>query len=501
MAKKQPARKPKRTVMLCVETGDIHGLRELVTAGADVNDIGRREEMSALARAIELGSFDMVRALLDSGHRPNWGGIVHPLAHAVRERNLVMVDMLLDRGAAVDGEEEEGDTALMYAAGRGNLDVVKRLIKAGANVTHKNREGRDALDFASRGTSQEMIDLLRPHFPASRGDAICRQAHLLREKQQAVEKENRRRAEGSARAAAPAAGQPLTKAFTNGKHEELLNLLASGSYPNESNEEGTTLLAMVCSSWSGLDLVEPLLRAGADPNWQSKYVPLQMAAANGMDTVVRSLIEAGADVNARSKTGWTALLSAAGSGNIEVVQMILDAGADPNAEDEDGRTAYRQALDRNNPDIADLLRPLTRDREAAEKPWRSNKEGKSIERRLLAASEAGDAEFVRRIVGDGAPVDIADESFNTPLHLAAGNGHVEVVDALLDAGVPLEVPGCMDLTPLLAAVRAGEVDTVRRLVAAGANVAATDSEGRDALALAKYRNCDNVARFLSSLAH
>jgi len=328
---------------------------------------------------------------------------------------------------------------------------------------------------------------------------IRRQAHIMREKQQVAEREERRCTDDKAtETGKPSRPQPLTDAFTSGKHECFLELLADRSDPNETNDEGTTLLAMVCGSWSGLDLVEPLLKAGADPNRKSKFIPLRIAAANGMDTVVRLLLDAGADVHARSESGWTALVSAAGSGNIDVVQMLLDAGADPNADDNEGRTAYRQALERNNRDIAELLRPLTRDIDGAEKPWRANKEGKSPERRLFAAAEAGDAEFVRRLLAEGTSADIADESFDTPLHHAAGKGHVDVIDALLEAGAPLDVSGCMDLTPVLRAVYDGELAAVRRLVEAGADIAATDSEGRNAVELARHRGCDEVTDYLNS---
>jgi len=107
----------------------------------------------------------MVRVLLDLGHKPDWGGIVHPLAQAVREHNREIIELLLERGASVDGEEEEGDTAVMYAAARGDVDMVKRLMDAGADIKLTNREGQDALDFAFHAANQEVIDFLLPMFP------------------------------------------------------------------------------------------------------------------------------------------------------------------------------------------------------------------------------------------------------------------------------------------------------------------------------------------------
>lgn len=284
--------------------------------------------------------------------------------------------------------------------------------------------------------------------------------------------------------ASPPAATSLIRAFQSGQREHFLQLLASGADPNEVDANGTTLLTLVSGSWSGVDFVEPLLQAGADPNRPSKYVPLVMAAGNGVESVIRHLLAAGAQVDAATEDGRTALMAAAASGNIDVVQLLLDAGADPNAEDNDGRTPYRWALDGNNQDIADLLRGLTNAAEAAEMPWRLNKERLTPPQLLLAAVQGGDVEYVRRFLAEGAPVDVQDDSFNTPLQLAAEYGRLEIVDILLAAGAALELAGCADRTPLLAAVHAGELQVVHRLLAAGANPSAGVGTGKSALVLA-----------------
>ncbi len=69
-------------------------------------------------------------------------------------------------------------------------------------------------------------------------------------------------------------------------------------------------------------------------------------AATGTAEMAKLLIEAGADVNARtSPGGYTPLIIAAARGKAAVVQVLLDAGADIYLQGDDGLTAERKAYD------------------------------------------------------------------------------------------------------------------------------------------------------------
>lgn len=78
-----------------------------------------------------------------------------------------------------------------------------------------------------------------------------------------------------------------------------------------------------------------------------------MAASYGHTEAVKALIAAGADVNAKTNDGKTALMKAASRQDIETVKILIAAGADVNVKTEDGQTALSRAKSAN---IAELLR-------------------------------------------------------------------------------------------------------------------------------------------------
>ena len=108
------------------------------------------------------------------------------------------------------------------------------------------------------------------------------------------------------------------------------------------------------------ETVKILLDAGADVNAQArnpmKVRPIHAASAAAQIEVTRSLIERGADVNARQQAGFTPLHEAAGSGKLEFARLFLDHGADVNARTDDGKTALTLAIEKGQDAMVKLLR-------------------------------------------------------------------------------------------------------------------------------------------------
>jgi ankyrin repeat protein len=79
------------------------------------------------------------------------------------------------------------------------------------------------------------------------------------------------------------------------------------------------------------------------------------AAQFNHNDILKALITAGADVNAKDNLGWTPLIRAAVGGNAEGVTALLGAGADKNVTDFFGRSALQVAQGRNHQDVITAL--------------------------------------------------------------------------------------------------------------------------------------------------
>jgi ribosomal protein S18 acetylase RimI-like enzyme len=89
---------------------------------------------------------------------------------------------------------------------------------------------------------------------------------------------------------------------------------------------------------------------------KEKNKKLIKAAREGYTELVKLLLDAGADIEAKDKYGYTALIRAASNGYTEVVKLLLDAGADIEAKKENGDTALIRAASNGHTEVVKLLK-------------------------------------------------------------------------------------------------------------------------------------------------
>ncbi len=79
-----------------------------------------------------------------------------PLVEAALVADELIIQFLLDNGAAIDGQDQQGYTALMKAVTSFKTDVVRFLLEKHADATIQNGEGKTALDIAEKLDIQDL---------------------------------------------------------------------------------------------------------------------------------------------------------------------------------------------------------------------------------------------------------------------------------------------------------------------------------------------------------
>src|SRR5438132_3509241 len=304
---------------------------------------------------------------------------------AARTGNLNAVKLLIDRGANVNGADEfKGYTALMFAGTENHPEVARMLIEHGADVNaHSRRFEFGKLKEASGGALMKRAEggMTPLQYAAREGNVetgrvlIAAGADLNAPEQQHD-------------------FTPMLIAIYNGKDDFAAVLIEQGSKVND----GSLYLAIELRNMdtysnrpnppetdrtlTATDIIKMLLTRGADPNQVFDKKPPQIqtqvtvvvhpgatpsyGAAKAADlTVMRMLLDKGANANVAIKNGGTPLMLAAGGGPpraqedevvdkagradpAEVAKMIVDAGADVNAVNDQEHTPLHIAGLRGN---------------------------------------------------------------------------------------------------------------------------------------------------------
>lgn len=135
----------------------------------------------------------------------------------------------------------------------------------------------------------------------------------------------------------------LFEAAAQGRTERVIELLDTGTLTvGHRSADGFTALHLA-AFFGHPETVEALLSRGADAEAAaenpSEVRPLHSAVAGRNPHVVRVLLAAEPDLEARQQGGFTPLMGAAANGLDDLVDLLLAAGADPTTTDDECRTA------------------------------------------------------------------------------------------------------------------------------------------------------------------
>ncbi len=155
--------------------GDIEGALQLL--GRDPSLVNQRspDGYTALGLAIFFGHDDVAEALLGHGADVNLAASnaqrVAPLHAAAARRNAKMVRRLLARGAHPDVVQAGGLTPLHVAAFRGEHEIARLLLERGADASVENAEGKTAAELAFERGHMELARWLKHYRTGSRHSA------------------------------------------------------------------------------------------------------------------------------------------------------------------------------------------------------------------------------------------------------------------------------------------------------------------------------------------
>ena len=155
----------------------------------------------------------------------------------------------------------------------------------------------------------------------------------------------------------------IFEAAATGQTTRVETLIAEDpSLVSAYSPDGFTALSLA-AFFGHAESVNTLLAAGAPVNAASretmKLTPLASALAVERNDIARTLIDHGADVNAKAENDLTPLHTAAARGNLDSAKLLLEHGADINAISKDGKTPIAYAQERNHPEMVEFLQEQT----------------------------------------------------------------------------------------------------------------------------------------------
>ncbi|XP_046988093.1 ankyrin homolog [Schistocerca americana] len=260
-----------------------------------------------------------------------------------------------------------GRSPLQVAAARRRDAAVRLLVEAGADVGARDGRGRTALHAAvAHGAVDATRILLHAGADAWARDADGRTARELARRNEQV------------------ATVQVLEELAGDVHWPLRRLILAAEASNVAAvrqllaaRRGPPKGRWTHLHWASLKgsatVVRTLVAAGMDPDARDRHgnTPLHAAAARGRPEVVQALVEAGATLDAADATGSTALHYAVRTGNVAAARLLLAAGADTEVRDGDGDTALHRAVSRGSLDAVSALLHAGARRDAADADGRT----------------------------------------------------------------------------------------------------------------------------------
>jgi ankyrin repeat protein len=343
-------------LMAVLQSGNMQMTRSGIYAyGATFSDAQKKTLMTNAVT----NDTAIVKTLLDHGadispYRDN-----SALLYAADNGVAPIIRLLLDKKASVNGSDTDHVTPLMNAAQGGHADVCEMLLAAGADPNLKDTSGKTALLYlVENGCSQ-----------------IARTLPQKREMLLDGESD-----EETSRDVPPAEAANWQQ-WADENDTAIVNALAAGKANLEVRDQQENTALIIAAANSSPAVVQALVKAGAAINVQNEagINALMNVIKNGrisrapelfsqdLQNAVQMIDKNAKNMTAEDKAEATQIKSAAAqqkasviqqatTQDIAVIKVLLAAGIDRNAKDKNGQTALQMAQATQHTDIINLLK-------------------------------------------------------------------------------------------------------------------------------------------------
>jgi len=365
------------------------------------------------------------------------------------------IGLMLERGAAVNARNRDGDTPLHIAARLNRREAGEYILARGADVFSANFSGDSPLRIALPQRGAPLGWMFSPGTIRSRdgmGNTMLHYVALWR------------------------------------KDRHIPFMIQQGISADAANATGETPLFWAVHH-DGASTARALLGAGASLHARDSLGNSALHSAVRWNAVsaTNALLDAGIGVNVHSLSGTTPLHDSVRLGNTAIAAILISRGAGLEVRDSGGNTPFMEAVRAGHSEAAALLASRGAD------PMTRNLGGDTPLHFAVAAADHG---MTEALLGMGVSIHARNTLSRTPFQ-AALSGPSGALPALL-AGGRANAADDFGNSPLHVAVQEGvSPEALRAIVAKGSRLSAVDSNGRIPLRLAVDMGAWDLAKVLA----